>query len=158
MVIGRSTAVMRQTQRMCGEGNLAELSDTQLLERFVSRRDELAFEALMTRHGPTVLGVCRQVLRDEHDVADAFQAALLMLVRRAGSIRECEVLVVRIYQVSFRIAVRTRSSAPRRRTHETRRAQRSPTEDRHDPGTGEVAPAIHAASGPRCLESWRISG
>ena len=59
------------------------LSDWQLLERYLEGRDEVAFEALVARHGPMVLGVCRRMLADHTDVDDAFQATFLVLVRRA---------------------------------------------------------------------------
>ena len=62
------------------------LTDAQLLERFLARREEVAFEAMLRRHGPMVLGVCRRVLADPHDAEDAFQATFLVLVRRAASI------------------------------------------------------------------------
>ena len=69
---------------------VAALSDGELLTRFVATRDErgeLAFEALVRRHGPLVWGVCHRVLRDPSDADDAFQATWLILVRRAGSVR-----------------------------------------------------------------------
>ena len=64
----------------------------QLLDRFLAEGDEEAFEAILRRHGPMVLGVCRRVLADPHDAEDAFQATFLVLVRRAGSIRDRSVL------------------------------------------------------------------
>src|SRR5437667_2217978 len=72
----------KQTARY--EGNC--VSDAQLLERYVERRDESAFELLLWRHGAMVWGVCHRVLRDHHDAEDAFQAAWLTLARKAGSI------------------------------------------------------------------------
>ena len=61
-------------------------SDQQLIERFIVHRDESAFAALMQRHGPMVLSVCRRVMRHCHDAEDAFQATFLVLVRKAASI------------------------------------------------------------------------
>src|SRR4051794_39756865 len=76
----------RQLFRGC---SVAGLSDGPLLERFLARGDdaEAAFEALVARHGPMVMGVCRGLLPDRHAAEDAFQATFLVLVQRAGSIR-----------------------------------------------------------------------
>src|SRR6516162_11782479 len=68
----------------CAEGP----TDGDLLRRYVHARDEAAFEALLRRHGPMVLGVCRRVLSDGEDVDDAFQATFLILVRKAPSISD----------------------------------------------------------------------
>src|SRR5437763_66137 len=68
------------------------LTDGQLLERFVSSRDEAAFEVLMWRHGPMVLGVCTRLLPNEQDAEDVFQATFLTLARKAGSISKREAL------------------------------------------------------------------
>jgi hypothetical protein len=62
------------------------LSDGQLLQCFLARREEAAFEAIVQRHGPMVLGVCRRVLRNVHDAEDAFQATFLVFLRKAASI------------------------------------------------------------------------
>ena len=75
-------------------GTIGEWSDGQLLGRFLAREDpaesELAFAALVERHGAMVLRVCQQILGDSHDAHDAFQATFLLLVRKAGSIRSRE--------------------------------------------------------------------
>src|SRR5262249_3773143 len=63
-------------------------TDRCLLERFVSKRDELAFNALLRRHGPMILAVCERIAKDEHLAADAFQATFLVLTLKAGKIRK----------------------------------------------------------------------
>src|SRR4051795_9084100 len=75
-------------------------SDAHLLHRFVSQRDEAAFELLIRRHGPMVLGVCRRVLKDGHDAEDAFQATLLVLAKKAASICNRVSLGGWLYQVA----------------------------------------------------------
>ena len=77
----RSGIVLGQIQRLFGRGTVAGLSEGQLLARFVGERDEVAFEAIVARHGPMVLGICRRLLDDPHDVEDAFQATFLVLVQ-----------------------------------------------------------------------------
>ncbi len=83
------------------------------------RRDEVAFEALVERHGPMVFQVCRSVLSDPHDAQDAFQATFLVLARRAGSIRERGSVASWLFGVAARVAARARVAAARRRKHES---------------------------------------
>src|SRR5258708_2093044 len=94
-----------------------ETSDGQLLERFICRREEAAFEALVLRHGPMVLGVCRRVLRHVHDAEDAFQATFLVLARKAAGIRRRELLGNWLYGTAYRAALE--AQAARQRTRET---------------------------------------
>src|SRR5262245_43824306 len=95
-----------------------ELTDGQLLEGYASRRDEGALTALVVRHGPMVWGVCRRVLRDHHDVEDAFQATFLVLVRKAASIASRELLANWLYGVAYQTARNARALAARRQQRE----------------------------------------
>ncbi|MGC8642285.1 MAG: RNA polymerase sigma factor, partial [Isosphaeraceae bacterium] len=108
--------VAHHLERLFNEGSLSGLSEGQLLDRFHASRDESAFEVLVERHGPMVLGVCRQFLRDSHDVDDAFQATFLVLVRKAGSLRRKELLGNWLYGVATRVALRARALRVRRQS------------------------------------------
>ena len=98
------SAVMKSLQHLFHHGPVTGLDDGQLLERFVTGQDEAAFAALVALHGPLVLGVCSRILRDEHDIEDAFQATFLVLVR-AGSIRDAGRLGPWLHGVARRVAV-----------------------------------------------------
>jgi RNA polymerase sigma factor (sigma-70 family) len=95
-----------------------EPDDPQLLERFLRRRDEDAFAALVRRHGPMVLAVCRRLLTDTHDAEDAFQAVFLVLARKASSLGRPEHLGNWLYGVAYRTALKARSHAAHRRLRE----------------------------------------
>ncbi len=95
------------------------LSEWQLLERYLERRDEIAFEALVARHAPMVLGVCRRVLGFTSDAEDAFQATFLVLVRRARDLSPRDAIGPWLYGVAVRVAARARSQAARRRSQAT---------------------------------------
>jgi len=118
MASAHRETVSRELDRVFQHGTLAGLSEGQLLRQFVAGRDEVAFEALVARHGPMVLGVCRRMLGDSHDAADAFQATFLLLVRKAGSLRDADQLGPWLYGVAFKVAARARSSSARRRDRE----------------------------------------
>ncbi len=101
-------AVARGLERLLDPGTVAGLSERQVLARFVERGDPVAFEALVVRHGPLVLSVCRQMLRDANDVDDAFQATFLVLFEKARSLKQPERLSAWLYGVAHRVASRTR--------------------------------------------------
>src|SRR5262245_54502335 len=84
-------------------------SDGHLLARFVAGRDEAAFAALLRRHGPMVLGVCRRVLQHTQDAEDAFQATFLLLARKAGSVVRREAVGSWLYRVAYRAALEARA-------------------------------------------------
>ena len=108
------TPVTRYFRRLLSPRSASGLTDAQLLERFVADQDEAAFEILLWRHGPKVLGVCRRVLRHEQDAEDAFQATFLVLVRKAGSIGKRQSVGSWLYRVAYRVALRAKVSASKR--------------------------------------------
>jgi RNA polymerase sigma factor (sigma-70 family) len=93
-------------------------ADEELLQRFLARRDETAFEALVRRHGPMVLGVCRRILRDPHDAEDAFQATFLVLVRKAASLGRRDLLGPWLHAVARRTACKASTQRASRRARE----------------------------------------
>src|ERR1700722_9708379 len=107
---------------------LGEQTDRQLLTDFVTGRDEEAFAELVRRHGPMVLGICRQKLRNEHDAEDTFQATFLILARKARSIRNPEALANWLYCVAMRLAIRNRAVASRRHAQEVPLVDSPPSE------------------------------
>src|SRR5215475_370130 len=94
------------------------LTDGELLARFVAARDEAAFEALVYRHGPMVLGLCRRVLSSPHDAEDAFQATFLILARKANSVVKRDSVGSWLFAVAQRTAREARAVLARRRARE----------------------------------------
>jgi RNA polymerase sigma factor (sigma-70 family) len=142
------TPSLRSLYTLYRVGVVGDLTDGQLLERFLAGRDESAeagFAALVERHGPMVQRVCRQMLCDAHDAEDAFQATFLILARRAGSVRKRESVASWLYGIAQRVARRSQADAARRREHERRRAAMNAMEpsDKTDRHPSEEWTALH---------------
>ncbi len=142
-------AVLQQLRRAAARKQEDELSDSQLLERFTQRRDESAFAALLRRHGPMVLGVCRGVLRQLHDVEDAFQATFLILSQKAASIRRTESVGAWLHGVAYKVALKARTRAARVavgqafQPDERAMPDRIPTDPLDDLTVRELRQALH---------------
>ena len=124
----RPGGVWRHAHMLFNEGVIGDVADEQLLERFVTaprEAGEVAFEALVERHGPMVLCICRTILRDEHDAEDAFQATFLVLGARPLRSRVEPPGGKLAHGVARRVASSARSAASRRREHERKAAHRA---------------------------------
>lgn len=93
-------------------------ADGRLVRRFAAAHDEAAFAAILRRHGPMVLGVCRRRLRDPHEAEDAFQAVFLVFLRKAASLRRPDRLANWLHGVARRVAARAGAGDARRRARE----------------------------------------
>jgi RNA polymerase sigma factor (sigma-70 family) len=131
--------VLSRLRDLLGRRDADEQTDGHLLERFLSRREEYAFELLMRRHGPMVLGVCRRILGNDHDAEDAFQATFLVLVRRGDRIRPRSQVGNWLYGVACRTALEARRAAARRRRKE---AQAMPPPQPRENEWAELRPVL----------------
>ena len=136
-----SREVSRHLNTLFHCGAAGQLGDEQLLDRFVTGRDEAAeaaFAALMDRHGAMVLGVCRRVLGNREAAEDAFQATFLVLARKAGTISRREHLSRWLYGVALRTAVEARARATRQQAREKRLAAMRPIASPDQADTSEL--------------------
>src|SRR5229473_2076631 len=106
--------VLQQLRSIVSAQAYEETTDRELLERFLAQREEAAFVALLKRHGPMVLHVCRRVQGNEHDAEDAFQATFLLLARKAGSIRKLDSVASWLHGVARRLALEAKIQGARR--------------------------------------------
>ncbi len=141
MNVQRRPGLLFLIDQLFRTGTASGLSDEQLLERFATRHDEAAeaaFAALMERHGPMVLSVCRRTLSDPHDALDAFQATFLVLIRKAGSVRKRRSLASWLFGVAMRVSAGARRTATRRRELERSAERRSVVASEKATDGGEV--------------------
>jgi RNA polymerase sigma factor (sigma-70 family) len=105
--------VLGQLRRLACREQTGALSDAELLRRYLGQQDEAAFEALVWRHGPMVLGVCRRLVRHEQDAEDTFQAVFLAFARAAGTVTRRESVGGWLYRVACRVARKARARSQR---------------------------------------------
>lgn len=149
MRMNRQTPAMRHLRTLFDAGAIGGLTDGQLLQRFLTRGGEtaeLAFSALVERHGAMVQRVCRGVLRDANAADDAFQATFLVLVRKAAQIQDRARLGNWLHGVALRVSANALTARLRRRLHEQRAAEPEGTTDR-DTAADELVRAIHEEVG-----------
>jgi RNA polymerase sigma factor (sigma-70 family) len=157
MAIETLGAALRQINRLFAEGVVAGLSDAQLLERFLTQGDAGTFEALVGRHGPMVLSVCRGILHDPHDAEDAFQATFLVLVQKGGSIRGRDALAGWLHRVAHRVASQANTAAARRRSFERQVGQMAAATSTNGPAASDdLLPALHEEIA-RLPEKYRLA-
>jgi RNA polymerase sigma factor (sigma-70 family) len=120
MADARLGTVLHYLQEVSARRQYLEQTDRELLRAFSVQGDEAAFNALVKRHGPLVLAVCRRMLSHVQDSEDVFQATFLLLVRQAASIRRPESLASWLHGVAYRMSRHVQRSAARRRKHESR--------------------------------------
>jgi RNA polymerase sigma factor (sigma-70 family) len=128
--------------RRIADTDADQTSDGQLVERFARQGDEAAFTALLARHGPMVLGVCRRVLGDPHDAEDAFQATFLVLAHKARSIGRPQALASWLYRIAHRTAWRAKIVRSRRRSRESVLDDVAATETIEDLAWHELRPLL----------------
>jgi RNA polymerase sigma factor (sigma-70 family) len=153
MSVAHLGAVLRRlllVAERTGEGQ----TDRQLLDYFVTTKDEAAFAALLARHGCLVFGVCRSVLHQEQDAEDAFQATFLALARMASSIRKRDSLASWLYGVALRTALRSRQAINARRRIEPRASTRTPEQPVSEATLRELQAILHEEVG-RLAQRYR---
>src|SRR5579884_2622638 len=116
--------LVQHVRQIAGDRFTADATDAELLERYIACRDEAAFAALVNRYGRLIGSVCRHVLRREQDVEDAVQATLLILARKADSIRKRPSIASWLYGVAYRTAMNAKKTAMRRQARERRSTPR----------------------------------
>jgi RNA polymerase sigma factor (sigma-70 family) len=133
--------ILRHVRTLAGPA--AAPPDAELLRRYLAQRDEAAFAALVARHGPMVLSVCRSVLRHRQDAEDAFQAAFVVLARRGAAIRRGDSVASWLHGVARRLALKARAAAARRRAREAALPPPAPATPADDLTWGELRGLLH---------------
>ena len=159
MAIDEIGKVLRHIQVAFEFGTVTGLTDRQLVERFAAHRDsdaEVAFAALVQRHGPMVMRVCRSILRNHQDAQDAFQTTFLILAQKAGSLWVRDSVGPWLHGVACRVAACSRAAAARRRFHERRAAvMTTHSSGARDDGHDDMNALVHECLA-RLPERYRV--
>jgi RNA polymerase sigma factor (sigma-70 family) len=143
MATDAADRVVQHLRRTALRQDWTGLSDGELMELYVSRRHEDAFEALLRRHGPMVLGVCRRILRNQAEAEDAFQATFLVFLRKASSIRSRATVSNWLYGVAHNTARKALALVQKRRIKE-HEAGTAPRDDARAEVWQELQTLLHA--------------
>lgn len=156
MAASQTSKVIQHLRRAALLREGAGLTDGQLLEDYISRREEAALAALVRRHGPIVWGVCRRVLRNYHDAEDAFQATFLVFVRKAASIASPELLANWLYGVAHQTALKAKATTAKRRARE-RQVTDMPEPTMTEPGLWHDLQPLLDQELSRLPEKYRVA-
>jgi RNA polymerase sigma factor (sigma-70 family) len=137
--------LIRYIRRVATAHAAADLSDGLLLERFTRQQDEAAFTALVRRHGPRVMGVCRRVVQDWHTAEDCFQAVFLVLARKAPSLERPGSLVPWLHGVATRVALKAKAQAAKQRVQEQKAAVSETVEGNEEHVWRDLRPVLDEA-------------
>ncbi len=130
-------AALRRLRVLAAVRTASALGDAELLGRFADAHDEAAFTALVERHGPMVLRVCRRILGHAQDAEDACQATFLVLARKAGSVRKRASAASWLFGVASRTARKLRANRARNESGCPRQTEAEPAAE-DDPSWREV--------------------
>jgi RNA polymerase sigma factor (sigma-70 family) len=139
-----ASPILHLIRRVVEDQRLKDLPDQELLRCFLAERDQAAFEALLRRHGSMVFDVCRNVLGNEQEAEDAFQATFLVLAQKAAAIRKKSSVGSWLYGVAYRTAHKARSCSARRRKHEARISSQTATTPADDISWRELRQLLYA--------------
>lgn len=136
------TGLLTFLRKALGAFEPGATTDEQLLARFADRHEETAFEGLLQRYGPMVLGVCRRLLPNPCDAEDAFQATFLVLARKAGSLRQRELVGPWLHGVALRVARKARANLARQHAHEKPASVMPSAEPAYEMAWQELSPLL----------------
>jgi RNA polymerase sigma factor (sigma-70 family) len=139
-----ASPILHLIRRVAEDQHLKELPDQELLRRFSTGRDEAAFSALLRRHGPMVLDICRNMLGNAEDAEDGFQATFLVLAQKAGAIQKKSSVGSWLHGVAYRVALKAQAEFARRQKHEAGASGQTPATASDDFSWRDVQQALHA--------------